>query len=1473
MRIFAIFAICILQVILVTVRAEGHYSIIAPGTIHPKHKYNVAVTVHDVTEPVQLKLGVIGPDYDNLKTVELKPNEVQNIEFDIPDLPKLEDEKQSYNLTAEGLTGIVFKNTTKLNYQRFHPLVKIQTDKGKYKPGDLVNFRVVFLDENLLPLSELPKESYVWIEDDKRNRIKEFKDIKLVKGVYTGQFQLSEFAILGYWRIIAKTGEPYYNPEASFDVEKYVLPKYTIKVEATEDVSARDGDMQVVVRANYTYGKPVNGKVTLVIDMNNYYYFRDEEKKPSPPKTIKVTDMVEGKAKFDLNIKEYAEYMPSNKSSYGANILATVEENFTGVQINGSAYSRFYPYRYSINCATWYTCSTFHAGKEEDIVIKVTYVDNSKVDDTKSVVRLTYTEILKKYQYYGRAFDDKKEEETTTPAPFSDNKVLVFESHLNETSFANFKVKLEDLPEYEGYNHYYQMKAEFIDETHELYSAHQYREPKKLDREPAEPVKLPTYWFSANVQRPEKKWSLDLNKEATVALNCSIPMNWFVYHIIGRGNILKSVRVDLPEPAKLHNFTITPDFYMAPHSNIYIFFVDDNGEFRYAEDSFSVEVELRNQIEVTAPEQVKPGDEVSLKIKTAPHSFVGLTAIDQSVLLLKENNDFRPDDYRWQLGGYGTSTPWQGGYSYYPGERSGVVTLTNADYFYNWTEPEYKTYNRMHGVVQENAILKSQAADIPTTPVGAAGFAAVGASGQRGGFDASQVKIRKDFAETWLFADIEDTQTEEFTWNSKIPDTVTSWVISAFSLNPEKGIGVLKERTKVKTFQPFFISIRLPYSVKRGEVINVPALVFNYLEKDLDVDVTLENTDGEYEFTEVSNDVINEPKRTKSVTVPANSARGVSFMLRPKVIGNVMLKFTALSPIAGDAIHKTMKVVPEGVTKYANRAYFVNLKDTDEFKDSFELDMSGEVVPDSQHIEFAVVGDLLGPLLNNLENLVRLPLGCGEQVTSAMAPNLIVLEYLKKTNQLKSTVENKLQRNLETGYQRLLSYRNEDGSFSAFSWLRSPHEKTNGSTWLTSYVVRALNHVADHIKVDPKILSEGLEFLSKRQAENGSFLELGDYFFRNEDQYLTRTAQVLLAFVENKDSASKYQSVIDRGFKYLVENVDKNDDLYNKALVTYVLHVAKQSGVQERVAKLKAIAKTDEDRMWWSKHDHDNKLWWRWTYSSDVETTAYILLVLLDMEEENVQTVLPIIKWLVSKRNSFGGFSTTQDTVVGLHAITKFALRSGYEPGKMDVDFKSHGPNEKSDVVKVNEENSLLYQTVELPAKSTSVDFHAKGKGAALVQVAYQYNILEKEKQPSFSIKIVVNKETPAFKLELDVCVQYTGEGEASNMAILEVPLPSGYVADTEGFEQIEKVENVRLVETKHKESVIEIYFDSLHKEELKCLPISAFKQHAVALLKPVPVVLYDYYDTSRKATEYYEVSSKLCDICEDDEECKKACH
>jgi len=42
--------------------------------------------------------------------------------------------------------------------------------------------------------------------------------------------------------------------------------------------------------------------------------------------------------------------------------------------------------------------------------------------------------------------------------------------------------------------------------------------------------------------------------------------------------------------------------------------------------------------------------------------------------------------------------------------------------------------------------------------------------------------------------------------------------------------------------------------VRRGEYVSIPVVVFNYLNKDVTADVTLENI-GQFDFAETSNDV------------------------------------------------------------------------------------------------------------------------------------------------------------------------------------------------------------------------------------------------------------------------------------------------------------------------------------------------------------------------------------------------------------------------------------------------------------------------------------------------------------------------------------------------------------------------------------------------------------------------------------------
>lgn len=286
------------------------------------------------------------------------------------------------------------------------------------------------------------------------------------------------------------------------------------------------------------------------------------------------------------------------------------------------------------------------------------------------------------------------------------------------------------------------------------------------------------------------------------------------------------------------------------------------------------------------------------------------------------------------------------------------------------------------------------------------------------------------------------------------------------------------------------------------------------MEKALEAEVTMDNVDKEYEFTEATNEVeekaIDEIRRVKRVTIPANNGASISFMIRPKKVGDITLKITAISPLAGDTIHQKLKVEPEGVTQFENRAVFLNLQNKTEHSQELKVDIPAEAVSDSEYIEFSVVGDLLGPTIKNLDNLVRMPYGCGEQNMVNFVPNILVVKYLEVTNRKMPSVVAKAKKFMEVGYQRELSYKHDDGSYSAFG-----KSDRSGSTWLTAYVVRSFHQAAKYTDVDPKVIEKGLDFLASKQEENGEFPEVGKLFDNANQNALGLTSFVLIAFFEN----------------------------------------------------------------------------------------------------------------------------------------------------------------------------------------------------------------------------------------------------------------------------------------------------------------------------------------------------------------------
>lgn len=113
-------------------------------------------------------------------------------------------------------------------------------------------------------------------------------------------------------------------------------------------------------------------------------------------------------------------------------------------------------------------------------------------------------------------------------------------------------------------------------------------------------------------------------------------------------------------------------------------------------------------------------------------------------------------------------------------------------------------------------------------------------------------------------------------------------MLTAFSVNDVHGLGLIEEPRKVirngyinnckiymmqiweerftflqlKVFRPFFISMDLPYSVIRGEIVAIQIVVFNYMNKNVMAEVLLTN-EGQFDFAEMSNEVQDVPSRIK----------------------------------------------------------------------------------------------------------------------------------------------------------------------------------------------------------------------------------------------------------------------------------------------------------------------------------------------------------------------------------------------------------------------------------------------------------------------------------------------------------------------------------------------------------------------------------------------------------------------------------
>ncbi|XP_071760183.2 murinoglobulin-2-like [Centroberyx gerrardi] len=268
----------------------------------------------------------------------------------------------------------------------------------------------------------------------------------------------------------------------------------------------------------------------------------------------------------------------------------------------------------------------------------------------------------------------------------------------------------------------------------------------------------------------------------------------------------------------------------------------------------------------------------------------------------------------------------------------------------------------------------------------------------------------------------------------------------------------------------------------------------------------------------------------------------------------------------------------------------------------------------------------------------------------------------------------------------------------------------------------------------------------------------------------------------------------------------------------------------------------------------------------EVTLSAYITTALLEMNM-SASLVLPeglaklsaspttedlgyasrIVRWLASQQNSYGGFSSTQDTVVALEALALYSTLVFSPDGSSTVTVQSPSGQLTFDV---NQSNKLLYQERALQDVTGKYSLEVKGTACASMQMALRYNVPTPTDDSTFSILVKVEADCTSNslrpKLTLKITFQYTGKEAMTNMVILDMKMLSGFVPDLESYKKLKRALLVDRVD--QKEDRVLLYIQEVPSGIPINYSLELVQELPVQNLKAAVVKIYDYYQTSDQA-------------------------
>ncbi|MGE6355590.1 MG2 domain-containing protein [Flavobacterium sp. NPDC079362] len=417
-----------------------------------------------------------------------------------------------------------------------------------------------------------------------------------------------------------------------------------------------------------------------------------------------------------------------------------------------------------------------------------------------------------------------------------------------------------------------------------------------------------------------------------------------------------------------------------------------------------------------------------------------------------------------------------------------------------------------------------------------------------------------------------------------------------------------------------------------------------------------------------------------------------------------------------------------------------------------------EPIPGSIQAGFKLFYNPFSSIFDGLEGMLREPSGCFEQVSSTNYPNIMAMQLLKFKNSSPQFKEKAL-RFLENGYQKLKNYESKEGGFEWYGG-------NPGNEALTAYGLLQFYEMKEFINIDQKLIQRSMAWMNSRKDSKGGFKQNPAKYGFSGIKYEVNNAYIVYVLSEIGDTDIEIQ------YQTALREALKSNDLYRMNLMALAsFNLKKIQEYKQLMLLINAVIKKTAFKDVKAEQSviHSSGK------SMNTEIVSLYALALLK-EKQITKEVSDALEYIHSLKSTYGFGSTQATAlalkcITEYAKITAKANDEIIEDAVMNLNNESFRLVQKD-----NEGNVILKDLkINKGNNNFSIQIPEKSKIPYLFYVQYQTYKPNNSKECKLVLKtkILSNKVKTSETVRLEIEIENKSPGQVSN-PIARIGIPGG---------------------------------------------------------------------------------------------------